>query len=163
MAERVHTWLGLAALLVVVSGFVGWRAVGESTGSKVPAIVPSPQLTQLLPYSSPLGDTLRVVGAAGGDSIVLPRDPFVEVAPAPAAARAASSVGHAAAPEAPKWNVTATLTSGTRRAAVINDALIYVGDPVPGGGKLTSVERDRVVVTDARGAPHTVAVKEDNG
>jgi hypothetical protein len=53
--------------------------------------------------------------------------------------------------------------AGARRAAVINDALIYLGDPIPGGGKLTSVERDRVVVTDTKGALHTVAVKEGEG
>jgi hypothetical protein len=38
--------------------------------------------------------------------------------------------------------------------------LIYVGENVPGGGKLTSVERDRIVVTDAQGTSHVVAVKE---
>ena len=55
---------------------------------------------------------------------------------------------------------TATLMAGIRRAAVINDELIYLGDSIPGGGTLTSVERDRIVVTDSKGVTHTLAVKE---
>ncbi|MGH9883930.1 MAG: hypothetical protein ACREBE_00260 [bacterium] len=40
---------------------------------------------------------------------------------------------------------------------------MYIGDTLPGGVKLTAVERDRVVLTDSRGTAHSVAVKEGEG
>jgi hypothetical protein len=166
MADRLQRGLGIAAVAIVVMGFVGWRAVGSTPplrGVGSPPPVPNPQLAQLLPYAAPVPDSLGS-SLPVPENVALPRDPFVGREPV-AAARPA---GNGAAPvvqhsEGPKWEVTATLTSGARRAAVINDALIYVGDTLPGGSRLTSVERDRVVLTDAKGTPHTVAVKEDNG
>ena len=59
-----------------------------------------------------------------------------------------------------RWRVTATVTFGSRFGAIINDVLFYVGDSVPGGVRLTSVEKNRVVLTDPKGAVHTIAVKE---
>jgi hypothetical protein len=164
MASRVHGWFGVASLLVVLSGFASWRSVGGTLGratTKLPSMVPSPELAELMPYSTPVSDTVRVAETSAG-AIILRRDPFAP-APAPVRSPRTTAAVRPAAAEHPKWVVTATLTAGTRRAAVINDELVYLGDSVPGGGKLTSVERDRVIVTDAQGAPHTVAVKEDIG
>ena len=62
--------------------------------------------------------------------------------------------------DAPAWDVTATLIAGARRAALINGVLVSVGEAITGGVKLTVVERDRVVLTDQKGAAHTIAVKE---
>ncbi|HXT18166.1 MAG TPA: hypothetical protein VN706_21225 [Gemmatimonadaceae bacterium] len=169
MAEPAQRWLGIATAAVLVVSFVAWRSVRPPSASgpgrfAVPAPVPSPQLAQLMPYAAPLADSVRIAPAPA-DSIVVRRDPFGDViVPTPVVRRHTVVAGPVTQQsEGTLWDVTATLTSGTRRAAVINDALIYVGDPLPGGGKLTSVERDRVVVTDAQGKPHTVAVKEDNG
>ena len=60
----------------------------------------------------------------------------------------------------PKWHVSATLIVGASRAAIINDVLLSVGDSLPDGVTLTSVERDRVVLTDSRGATYTVVATE---
>ncbi|MDB4876529.1 MAG: hypothetical protein JWM41_2975 [Gemmatimonadetes bacterium] len=112
-------------------------------------------------YSAPLSDSVRYV-APRSDSIVVPRDPFAPQ-PLPRVAQVRSAPGEAPPPVAvdtTHWRVTATLMAGSRSAAVINDALIYVGDPLPGGGRLKSVGRDRVVLTDREGVTHTVAVKE---
>jgi hypothetical protein len=111
-----------------------------------------------------LSDTLRRLPVAG-DSLVLRRDPFAgQLVSHASDSQSAVAEAPAAQHEGPTWRVTTTLMSGTRRAALINDALIYVGDRLPDGSKLTTVERDHVVVTDQKGATHTVAVaKEGNG
>jgi len=166
MGDRIHRWLALTAVAVVVAGFVGWRSLRSANSTRAgnpPAPVPSPQLSQLIPYSTPITDTLRIVAPAT-DSIALPRDPFAG-RPLPRASVAQSGESSAPAPKpaADRWTVTTTLMAGSRRAALINDNLVYVGDPLPGGGTLTSVEHDHVVVTDTKGATHKVAVKEGNG
>jgi hypothetical protein len=98
------------------------------------------------------------------ESIFLRRDPFLKASlPQIAQARPGAipdSEPTSEKPEESKWSVSATLTGGPRRAAIINDELVYIGDSLPGGMRLTSVERDRVVLTDPKGAAHTVAVKE---
>jgi hypothetical protein len=166
MAEHIHRWIAAAAVFVVATGFLGWRALGSSDPRKpgLTLATPDPQLAPLFAYSAPLADTIRILGM-GDAAITLRQDPFGRhlIAPADRGRSPVSSV--AAVPrvvdvDSPHWQVTATLMNGSRRAAVINDELIYLGDSVPGGGKLTAVERDRVTVTDARGASHTVAVKE---
>jgi hypothetical protein len=168
MGERIHRWLAVAAAVIVIAGVAGWRSLhgaGTLRAASVPAPIPSPELAQLIPYSAPIVDTPRILPPAR-DSITMPRDPFAE-RPLARVIAAMPDTEHAAAPKVPaeQWRVTTTLMAGTRRAALINDELIYVGDPLPGGGGiLTSVERDHVVVKDTKGATHTVAVvKEGNG
>jgi hypothetical protein len=113
-----------------------------------------------MPYTQPLADT-ALVPRAGRAAVALARDPFGATAVAQSSQISHSAEGADVAPrETESLHVTATMIGGARRAAVINDMLIYVGDRVPGGGKLTSVERDRVVVTDPKGTSHVVAVKE---
>lgn len=164
MADRLHTSLGVAAVVIVAAGFIGWRSLRAPAGAMLAAPVPNPNLSPLMPYATPLSDTL-LVAASAGDSTALPRDPFGAVA----VERVAESTGAPTDGERSKtdenpWHVTTTLMAGTRRAALINDVLVYVGDALPGGGgKLTAVERDHVIVTDLKGALHTVAVaKEGN-
>lgn len=167
MASRAEHMLGVAAAAIVLAGFLGWRTLGTQKSSmQTPAAVPNPNLAQLAPYTAPLSDTLRTIPSAT-DSIAPRRDPFLGQ-PVP---RVAAEKQPAGADEAPParanteaWRVTTTLMAGNRRAALINDALVYVGDPLPDGSRLTTVERDHVVVTDQKGAAHTVAVaKEGNG
>lgn len=129
------------------------------------------QVAQLLPYATPPGDSELAITPAGGVSVL--RDPFVGrsiariAAVAPVGAVAAGA-GVATAPTvetakvpAPVYRVTTTLMAGARRAALINDQLIYVGESLPDGSKLTSVERDRVIVTDHSGTAHIVAVARE--
>jgi hypothetical protein len=163
MAEHIHRWIAAAAVFVALTGFLGWRALGSSDPRKggLSLATPDPQLTPLLAYSAPLADTIRILGM-GDAAIMLRQDPFGRplITPAERERSPVAAMPQSVDVASPHWQVTATLMNGSRRAAVINDELIYLGDSVPGGGKLIAVERDRVTVTDARGASHTVAVKE---
>ena len=163
MGEHIHRWLAVFAFAIALTAFLGWRALG-SAGVKVgpsTAVLPNPQLTQLMQYVRPLGDTASFL-AVGRETIVLPRDPFARnTLPQPSQLSRGQPSGGSTSPSTSiQWRVTATMIAGARRAAVINDMLIYVGDSVPGGGKLTSVEHDRVVVIDPKGTSHVVAVTE---
>lgn len=167
MGDRIHRWLAVLAVAIAIVAFAGWRslhgasATGRARGA--PPTVPSPQLAQLIPYSTPIADTLTIAPPPR-DSITISRDPFAN-GQLPRVVASSVDTTQRVIPVAPaeQWHVTTTLMAGTRRAALINDELIYVGDPLPGGGILTSVERDHVVVKDNKGATHTVAVKEGNG
>jgi hypothetical protein len=154
MAEHIHRWIAAAAVFVALTGFLGWRALGASDPRKagLTLATPDPQLTQLLAYSAPLADTIRILGM-GDAAIVLRQDPFWRqlIAPAERERSPLAAMPRPVDIDNPHWQVTATLMNGSRRAAVINDELIYLGESVPGGGKLIAVERDRVTVTDARG------------
>lgn len=160
MGERIHRLLGLVAAVVAVSGFLAWRAVraGEAGGAVVPPS-PGPQVAQLTPFATPIPDTLRLAPSSA-DAGMVARDPFVMRG----MPRVVASSGSANAPrqqaDEPRaeWTVTTILLAGARRAALINDQLVYVGDPLPDGSKLTTVERDHVVVTDRKGTAHKVAV-----
>ena len=161
MGENVHRTLVAVVIAIALTAFLGWRSLRGTDplrGAPSPSPLPSPHLTDLMPYSRPLADSI-VVRRPAQRVITLAHDPFgalpVQV----------SEISHGdGSVTAPKQettlHVTATMIAGTRRAAVINDQLIYVGDVVPGGGKLTSVERDRIVITDQKGTSHVVAVKE---
>ena len=170
MGNHVHRWLAASVAAIALGAFAGWRSLGDGpTGPNMAAKpIPSPQLSQLMPYTEPSADTVATL-RRGDDSIMLARDPFgpgtvprpIRVVRRPTPVMANSS-------GASLWDVTATLIAGGRRAAVINDVLIYVGDDVPwggreGGGTLTAVERDHIVITDSKGTAHKLAVKERDG
>jgi hypothetical protein len=116
-------------------------------------------LAELVSFAKPVEESLpptRVVATAAAV-----RDPFGGIAPTqPVVRLAARPVRGAPKAVAPAWDVTATLIAGARRAALINGVLVSVGDAVASGVTLTAVERDRVVLTDQKGAAHTIAVKE---
>ncbi|HEY4217834.1 MAG TPA: hypothetical protein VGM67_11900 [Gemmatimonadaceae bacterium] len=150
--------VGVAIALVAFLGWRSLRATDPVRGAPAAAALPSPHLTDLMPFSQPLTDSV-VVRRTAPTAVALAHDPFGAL-PAQNLEISHGERIEEPAKEAAELHVTATMMAGTRRAAVINDQLIYVGDTVPGGGKLTSVERDRVVVTDPKGAPHIVAVKE---
>lgn len=162
MGENVHRTLVAVVIAIALTAFLGWRSLrgtDSPRGAPSPSPVPSPHLTDLMPYSQPLADSI-VVRRLAQRTVTLPHDPFGAV---PVQVSEISHDGGAAVVvprQETTLHVTATMIAGTRRAAVINDQLIYVGDAVPGGGKLTSVERDRIVVTDQKGTSHVVAVKE---
>src|SRR4051812_15526412 len=149
-----------SALTVVALGVIGWRSL-EPTGPSTSGPIPNPELTALLPYATPLSDSV-IVPQAHQHAVVLPRDPFTPVPAARLAASpvAASNVAANRRREPKSWAVSATLTVGARRAAIIDDVLMYIGDTLPGGATLTVVEHDWVVLTDAKGSAHTVVVKE---
>jgi hypothetical protein len=161
MGEQIHRTLIAIVVAIALATFIGWRSLrGSGPGPGVPAAgpMPSPHLTDLMAYSQPLADT-TVVKRSVRPVVTLSRDPFGAL-PVSSSEISHDDRGVAVPKQQEGLHVTATMIAGSRRAAVINDQLIYVGDNVPGGGKLTSVERDRIVVTDPHGASHVVAVKE---
>lgn len=140
-------------------------AVFESSADSTSAPVGEvgQQIARLLPYASPSRESDLTVVAAPA---LLPpsRDAFVgRSTPRSVALASSSATPHARPPRQPfvAYHVTTTLMAGSRRAALINDQLIYVGERLPDGSRLTSVERDRVVVTDHNGTAHTVAVARE--
>jgi hypothetical protein len=116
-------------------------------------------LADLMSVATPVADSIAAPAPIGSTS-TLSRDPFAAGAARVVVRLAAQPVQRAPKVDAPAWDVTATLIAGARRAALINGVLVSVGDAVPGGVTLTSVERDRVVLTDQKGATHMIAVKE---
>lgn len=115
-------------------------------------------LASLMSFAKPISDSFPPAAVVG--STPPSRDPFGTVAREPIVRLAARPLRPLPKVDAPAWDVTATLIAGARRAALINGVLVSVGDAAPGGVKLTVVERDRVVLTDQKGAAHTIAVKE---
>jgi hypothetical protein len=159
VAEHQHGWLTAAAATLVLTGFFGWRTVNGYGDRGAGSTAPNPGLARLTPFASLVSDSLTVRLSSVG-SVALRRDPFGTTR---APRFTVTQVGSAAkpAPVPPRtWNVSATLMVGSRRAAIIDDVLINVGDMLPGGVTLTSVERDSVVLTDSRGKAHTIVVRE---
>jgi hypothetical protein len=120
------------------------------------------QVAQLLPYARPPRDSELALAVPA--TVDATHDPFVVrsmtriLAEAPATHPASRDTARATTP---LYRVTTTLMAGSRRAALINDQLIYVGESLPDGSKLTAVERDRIVVTDHSGVAHSVAVAKE--
>jgi hypothetical protein len=163
MAERIHRTLGVVAFVIVATGFYGWRSLRTAAAvapASAQAPVASPQLQQLIPYAVPLADS-QLALRTFVDSAPVQHDPFTAEPPAHVAADPHEGTLVRAPAARNEWHVSATLISSARRAAIINDVLTYVGDPVPGGGKLVSVENDRVVLTDSKGASHTVMADKE--
>lgn len=99
----------------------------------------------LLP-SSP-ADSART--ASPGGSPAIERDPFrvprARVAPPPTVASAPR--------QEPiwSWSLNAIFISERRRVASIDGRIVSVGDTLAGGARVSAIEPDRVVVTDASG------------
>ena len=160
MGEQIHNTLVAVVVAIALVGFLGWRSLrgADAVRGAAASPLPSPHLADLMPYSQPITDT-AVPARIARPVVALARDPFA-APPVPASEISHDERGADVPKKEYGLHVTATMIAGSRRAAVINDQLIYVGDSVPGGGKLTSVERDRIVVTDPQGTSHVVAVKE---
>jgi hypothetical protein len=162
MAKRASRWLSGLAASVAIAGVVGWGALQPRDEEVIASHAPisRPNLAPLMPYVAPVNEIAHATDSSTVSS-ALQRDPFGavqvrDVDAVPAAAKRAAS------PE-PRWSVSATLVTGTRRAAIINDLLVYVGDMIPGGGRLTAVEHDRVTLTDTKGVSRILMVKEGEG
>lgn len=153
--------LALAAVGLIVAGAIVWRLLG-SVATVLPLGAGNP-IGTLGAYTAPVDSAASRPGLLPGQSIELPRDPFT-----------ASAVYHPAVRHEPAlrprtqigagaqaWRVSAVLITNTRRAAVVNDSLVDQGAALPGGARLTSVEADHVIVTDASGTRHTITARDD--
>ncbi len=104
-------------------------------------------------YLAPVPATVPLVSSGYASGVAT--DPFgrsaarVDASPPGATATPAPV---SATPRARAWTLTAILITDSRRAAVIDEQLVGVGDALPGGGRVIAVERDHVVVTTADGA-----------
>ena len=156
-----QVWLGGAVLAVAVVSVVVWRSL-QSVSAPLAAAPATVDLIHLTAYLAPVTDSAAVASAAL-DTSVVPRDPFGS---APAAevitAGPDDTVAQPAKTQASHWIVNAVLITGSYRAAVINDALVTLGGKFGDGARVTEIERDHVVVTDARGAKRTITVRDGN-
>jgi hypothetical protein len=160
--DKRHVWLfGIGVTLVIIAVF-GWRAMRAPTRlGPVPTSISVADLEALLPYAQP-GTGVPRTPRVQPEPAAVARDPFTAV-------ETPIRVSRGPAGDVPKvvttqreLSVTAILITESRRAAVINDVLVSLGDQLPGGSRLIAVERDHVIVTDAKGARRTINVNDGN-
>jgi len=152
--------IGLSAVGVLIVAAVGWKLL--SGVQPTTALAGASPIRNLTPYTVPHDSPVTGAPSLPGQTLLLQRDPFTATASYRAVTRGIPLVRRPvqAGAAAHAWQVTAVLITRTRRAAVIDDSLIDEGGSIPGGARLTSVEPDRVIVTDARGARHTLTARD---
>lgn len=125
------------------------------------AAVPSAEdLESLGRFLSPAAmQGVPVIGNATGMRIDGP-DPFASVYEAPII----DSAGVAGALPVRERNVvSAILISTDRRVAVIDETLVSVGSLLPGGFRVTGIEKDHVEIVTPGGVRRLISVREPNG
>ena len=160
MASRLTRSRNALLVLVAILGVVGWSALQprDEDVAWTHRPVSKPNVAPLMPYAAPIADLVNASDDSVVDANAPVHDPF-------GYAQTSSHsderpVEAMKPPPTPHWSVSTTMVSGAKSAAIIDDQLVYVGDALPGGGRLTAVERDRVTVIDAKGASHVLTVKE---
>jgi hypothetical protein len=152
-----------AALFAVALMVFATRAL--KTGGEIAALpLPAADLDAISSFLSPLSPlpqapTDRTSADAG--NVVIARDPFVATGVASSQAPfPGARVGTPPKPTSRQpWIVSTILLEGTRKSAIVNDVWVTVGDSLAGGSRLTAVERDHIVVTDAKGIRHNVPIQ----
>src|SRR5258708_334390 len=148
-----------ATLLVSALTIVAQRMikVGRDVGA---VVLPVADLQSLSPFLGPLRNASAVVKTVS-NAVVIARDPFAPPR-APRAENPARTTVDAHVPKAVAgelWVVSTILFDGPKRSAIVNDAWVTIGDTLGGGSRLTAVERDHIVVTDAKGVRHEVTIQ----
>ncbi|MFI5230225.1 MAG: hypothetical protein ACHQWU_14215 [Gemmatimonadales bacterium] len=152
-----HFWAAVVLIVLVIIAVTGWRSLGNTPRTAMPTTSPVADLEPLLPFAAPAADTARVAALSPGTAPVF-RDPFVAV-PTLAAVQAGRP-NEQPKPEDESLILSAVLITQSRRAAVINDVLVDLGGRIAGGPRLTAVERDHVVLTDANGVRRTLTLSD---
>lgn len=137
-------------------GFMAYKATRPSGPAPQDAAWPTPDaLDSLVRYTTRIPPSeqppIRSVGL--GPTVPVPVDPFDQARVTKRPSQ--SSNGGSATPKS-KWQLSAILITDNRRAAVINEGLVGVGDQLPGGIRVKSIERDRVVIEEPNGTAHTL-------
>ena len=148
-----------AALLATALTIVALRTI--TAGREVAAVaLPVTDLQSLSPFLGPLRDLSASVKNFTNAAIVA-RDPFAptRVARVENPARTTADAHLSMAGVAEPWIVSSILFDGSRKSAIVNDVWVNVGDTLSGGSHLTAVERDHIVVTDAKGVRHKVPIQ----
>jgi hypothetical protein len=157
--DRRRSLVAAAAAIFVVLWILSLRAIAtgqEAAGRALPPGDPA----ALMPFIVPLGQR-SLLAQADSDTMVVQRDPFVSptIVRSNRSAATATGANSPTKDEEPRWVVAAILVEQSRRSALVNDAWVTIGDPLGGGSHLTAVERDHIIVTDARGVRHIVPIQ----
>jgi len=153
-----HFWTGITLVVLAIIAVTAWRSLRMSPRVVAPTASPVADLEPLLPYAAPPADTARVA-ALTPTAPAAARDPFVVEAP-PAVALQSGRPADQPHVETNAPTVSAVLITQFRRAAVINDVLVDLGGRLADGARLTAVERDHVVLTDANGVRRTLTLSD---
>lgn len=158
--EQQRLALGAIALLASALTIVAVRSINASQVI-VALSLPSADLESLSPYVRPLRDS-SVLARGGSNAMVITRDPFAAAGVARIRIPSTTTV-NAPLPTTGKgqqqWVVSTILFEGSKKSAIVNNAWVTIGDALGGGSRLTAVERDHVVVTDAKGVRHKVPIQ----
>lgn len=157
--DQQRSTLVVAALVASALTIVAQRTIkaGRELGTRA---LPAADLQSLSPFLGPLTDT-SVVGQGITRATVITRDPFAPTGVARSvtplgtnidAPRLTTEVGQ-------RWVVSTIVFEGSKKSAIVNNAWVTVGDALGGGSRLTAVERDHIVVTDANGIRHKVPIQ----
>lgn len=137
--------------------------VGASTTAPSPA-QPSPvtDLNAVRAYLQPLSDTLLYL--ARRREVATPsRDPFGNrpQPPSNAPLAAPDPVVVTPPPIAPRVELVLSgiVISGGKRRAIVNDLSFDVGDRLPGGATLASIQEDRIVVAEPNGGRRVITIR----
>lgn len=158
--EQRQTRLAAAILVVAALAFWSLKIIGrpEVAAAAVATNAPSQvELDSLSRYLTPIGDSL----ASSRDSVsalAFEGDPFeppapVRVAPEPRPAVVAQA-------PSPNWALSAIFITANRRAAVVNDILVNIGDRLPGGARVSAIERDHVLIVEPSGTERRLTLRE---
>jgi hypothetical protein len=161
--KAVQAWLAAVAMAVLLTGVVGWRTLSAVSAAVAPPPATS-DLVSLKKFLTPISDSTVAVSALGSPALIS-HDPFgIGATPATVATFVATRTDTtpSAKPVAGPWVVNAVMITGTYRAAIINDALVTLGNKLSDGTRLTAVERDHVVLTDTQGTKRTITVRDGN-
>ena len=139
---------------------VARRAI--QSGSEVGArALPVADLQSLSPYLTPLPNA-SALAIGGSNAMVVTRDPFASTGVARAGNSSSPTAVGARLPmpaDGQNWVVSTIVFEGSKKSAIVNNAWVTIGDTLGGGSRLTAVERDHVVVTDAKGVRHKVPIQ----
>jgi hypothetical protein len=159
--KAAQAWLAAIAMAVLLTGVVGWRTLSAVSATAAPPPATS-DLESLKKFLTPISDSTIPVSALGSPPLIS-HDPF-GTTPAAVATFVATTADTTpvAKPVAGPWVVNAVMITGSYRAAIINDALVTLGNKLSDGTRLTAVERDHVVLTDTQGMKRIITVRDGN-
>jgi len=169
MRLRGRDLLALSSALLGVALLVGanrWRATLDSVPAVDAPIPGAAWLGELAPFQRPVTGTLTQVFALSEGHEIVTRDPFRTSVVAPTPTRviaSAPALAEDADVPAPRANqletlqLSAILIADGRRAAVVNETIVAVGDPI-GGGRVSAIERDHVIVSAPDGRRRVLSI-----
>jgi hypothetical protein len=159
--EQQRMAMAAAALLASALTFLALRSIRDGRVVEARAL-PAADMATLSPYLRPLRE-LSKLARGNSNTVAVARDPFSATAAAGGGTPPRIAVGSPTPASAQaggaQWVVSSILVEGSKKSAIVNDMWVTIGDTLGGGSHLTAVERDHIVVTDARGVRHNVPIQ----